>query len=80
MPCDSCEAYCREIRIESPAVLDRLIERLASDVLNHVLNIQSGGLTWDDVIECELLCAACNQSFRLECETYHGLGGTWTST
>jgi hypothetical protein len=33
---------------------------------------------WPDVLQYFFHCTACGQSFRLEVETYHGAGGTWS--
>ena len=30
-----------------------------------------------DVLSYRLECSACGQAFRLECESYHGSGGSW---
>ena len=32
---------------------------------------------WPDHVEYYFRCASCGQSFRLECERYHGSGGEW---
>lgn len=32
---------------------------------------------WPDVLSYRLECRACGQAFRLECESYHGSGGSW---
>jgi hypothetical protein len=33
---------------------------------------------WPDVLQYYFHCTACGQSFRLEVETYHGAGGSWS--
>jgi hypothetical protein len=33
---------------------------------------------WPDVLQYSFRCNACEQSFRLAVETYHGTGGTWS--
>lgn len=32
---------------------------------------------WPDYLEYGFRCARCGQQFRLDAETYHGVGGRW---
>ncbi len=72
----------------------RLVQaRLATgDLVEDAMPSQDGGnfsLTpfstlaangpWPDMLQYCFHCTACGQSFRLEVETYHGAGGTWSS-
>jgi hypothetical protein len=77
MGCPLCADFCRELRFEGSRDLDLFLASAAGAVRERHLAIDSGGLAWDDYIECDLHCSACNQRFELRCETYHGRGGAW---
>jgi hypothetical protein len=32
---------------------------------------------WPDYIKHDFSCTTCGQAFRLQAETYHGVGGKW---
>ncbi len=32
---------------------------------------------WPDYIDHSYVCSRCGQEFRLQVETYHGVGGVW---
>jgi hypothetical protein len=78
MPCQSCESFCRSIKITRSGDLNAIIENAWRAVAENRLVIDSGDLQWFDYMECRLHCQLCGQNFSLNCETYHGSGGDWT--
>jgi hypothetical protein len=73
--CDKCDQFNGVVTLHSAAHLKELIAALRDDGLSTgILRIVSGGLVWEDIIDCLLECTRCGQQFQLFSDTYHGNG------
>lgn len=89
MSCTKCDHLCLQVHIRTPSELERSV-RIAQSAIDAgtIVDVSKGVMAtpmtdllkpgWPDIVSADFRCTACEQLFRLSCETYHGSGGSWT--
>ena len=68
------------IRIDQLKQLEQIIDTICDGIPTGEFEIVSGELQWSDIVDCEIRHVPTAKTWRLNCETYHGTGGTWEPT
>jgi len=91
--CEHCSDLQISFDIRSPGDLKKAIKvikaNLEDGTLEEILNGSTIGSeellsetsnepSWPDYFEIHFQCRHCGTRFRLEAETYHGSGGSWS--
>ena len=96
MTCRQCNDISETIEIRSPVDLTKVMRVIKINLTDGTLELEPQereGVVqmprfeeldiegpWPDYLEYGFLCVCCGEHFRLDAETYHGVGGRWRST
>jgi len=85
--CPNCIGFGERIRINTPYEYFDIIKQIKEVIAQGTIKLVDGTCPLDEISPNKLWtedrithifqCTACDQSFQLSVDTYHGSGGAW---
>ncbi|MEJ2238132.1 MAG: hypothetical protein P8X82_07525 [Gemmatimonadales bacterium] len=88
--CPECDDYAVDLDIYGPAQLRRVVGKIQAAISEQRLRSDDERMMGQpplaeldlsqltpDAMTYYVVCDSCGQTFRLQCESYHGSGGNW---